>query len=300
MTETPAVGGLAVVRPTPILCAPRSSQGLTLMSDLHLGSSQVDYALIEKELKAAKRNGDRVLLGGDVFDLILPGDLKRYEPAKVHARIRGRNDPVNAAVEWAAELLGPYADLIDMVGLGNHETAAQKKGGVDAVRLLVKELNAVRKPDLRPVAQPGYTAYLDYRLQSSPESRPCARYVVFYTHGAGKIGSAVASLKKLQCLTSAFAADLYWSGHSHARAHCTEVMIHAGRTGRPVAKDVKIVVTGSYMVAYGAQSPASLSRNGPKGNYASEAALAPHGLGGARVVLRFDKAGFPSRVEVIQ
>lgn len=301
MTQLPALGGLPVIRLTPIIAAPRSAQGLRLMSDLHLGSSQTDEGLIEREAKDARRNGDRLLLGGDVFDLILPGDRRRYHPSGVHPSLRGRDDLVNAAVERATEMFRPYADLIDVIAHGNHETATLKRASVDAVRLLVQNLNAVRDPKLRPIAQPGYTAFLEYPLYASAEAaRPVARYVVWLTHGAGKSSSAALALKNLSAKTQSFAADLYWSGHSHARAHSTEVMIHAGRNGRVVAKDVKIVITGSYVVAYGAQSRASTERRGPKGNYASEAALLPHGLGGARVVLRWDRPGFPDRIEVIQ
>ena len=301
MTEAPALGGLPVIRPTPIICAPRSAQGLTLMSDLHIGSSQVYESLILQELKAARRNRDRVLLGGDVFDLILPSDRKRYSPSAVHPRLRGRNDLVNAAVEMGTELLAPYADLIDVVGQGNHETAAIHNGSVDAVRLLVQNLNTVRDKALKPIAQPGYTAFIEYRLFAvEGAARPAGRYVVWFTHGAGKTNKAALALKGLVDKTHVFEADLYWSGHSHARVNCTESKIKCGRNGRPVGRDVKCVITGAYTLAYAAQSQASTDRRGPKSNYASEAAMAPHGLGGARVVLRWDRPGYPDRVEVIQ
>lgn len=298
MPKVPVLGGLVVARPAPIVCAPRSSQGLCLMSDLHGGSSQIDESLILRELKAAKRAGDRVLLGGDIFDLILPSDRRRYVPSKVHASLRGRDDLVNAAVERVFGWLEPYADLIDAVGLGNHETAAIQHASVDAVRLLVDRLNAART-DLTPeVIQMGYTALLNYRLLNDA-GRQVGRYVVYYHHGSGKIASAYGSLKGLLTKAASFQADLYWSGHSHARAACAEVAYRLER-GRLVARDVRCVVTGSYMNPYGEQSAGSSSRRGPKGNYASEAGFSPHGMGGARVVLRWDRPGRPDRVEVIQ
>ena len=304
MHESQATGGLPIIRPTPLNCSPRSAQGLTLMSDLHLGAANVDYSLIGKELKAARRVGDRILLGGDVFDLILPQDTKRFDPEALHPRIRGRSDLQNAAVEWAFELLAPYANLVDAIGIGNHEAAAIRKTSYDAARALVAALNTERNSDLRPIAQLGYTGYLDYRLrpvrEGGSEVRSAGRYVVWYHHGSGRCSTAAAALKNLLTKTGVFAADLYWSGHSHARAHCTEVMIHCGRSGRPVTRDVKCVVTGSYMVPYGHQSQKNMDSRGRKSNYASEMALAPHGLGGARVVLRWDSPGFPSRVEVVQ
>jgi hypothetical protein len=269
------------------------------MSDLHGGSSQVDYALINRELRAARRNGDRVLLGGDVMDLILPQDRRRYSPSAVHPSLRGRDDLVNATVEKMDALLGPYADLIDGVGEGNHETAAKKSSGTDAVRLLVQKLNARRDPALPQIAQLGYAAVISYRLCPSEGARPAARYTVWYHHGAGKVSKAYGALKGLLDKVGSFEADLYWSGHSHARASCSETAYRVER-GRLVARDVRCVVTGGYMVPYGAQGTRSTDERGPKGNYASEGGYSPHGMGGARVVLRWDSPGRPDKIEVHQ
>lgn len=295
----PKTGGLPVIRPAPILYWNQGgTQGLRLMSDLHLGASNVDEGLIVEELRHARKHGDRILLGGDVFDLILPGDRKRYSPEAVAFWARGRSDIQNAAVEHAEDLLSPYADLIDGVGVGNHETAAEKATSYDAVRDLVKALNHKRATSLPRINQLGYTAYVDYRIRSS--LRIVGRYVIWYHHGSGKGGTVAGALNKLVGATASFAADLYWSGHYHARAHCTEVMLHCGRSGRVTSKDVKCVLTGSYMTAYGTQSQGSMERKGRKSNYGSEAALRPHGTGGTRVLLHFDTPGYPSRVEVIQ
>lgn len=111
-------GGMVISRPAFKLTNPAT---FTLMSDLHLGAANINYKLIEKELQTAKEHGDRILLNGDIFDMILVKDAKRFSPDVLHPRLRGRRDLVNAAVEWGAELLGPYADLIDMIGVGNHE-----------------------------------------------------------------------------------------------------------------------------------------------------------------------------------
>jgi hypothetical protein len=298
----PSTGGLAVVRPRPLVCD--QPRGISLLSDLHIGAANTDYGRILAELERADEAGDRILLGGDVFDLILPGDRKRFRPGKLHPRLQGRDDIVNAAVDWAVELLKPYEGLIDAIGVGNHESSTEQHHSLDAVRLLVDRLNAPlagMTPRAVPIAQLGYTGYLDYQIRAAPEARlSSGRYVVWYTHGAGRISSAPKALEKLLGSTRTFAADLYWTGHSHARAHCTEVMIHCDSRGRVVGRDVKCIVTGGYMHAYGGQSQASIKAEGRKSNYAAEGALMPHGLGGARVVLHWEEPGFPSRIEVVQ
>lgn len=292
-------GGLPVVRPTPLIGMPKHSQGLRLISDTHLEAANIDLALLDRELKDARRLKDRILLGGDVLDMILPGDRKRYSPSTISPRLYGRSDMVNAAVELAEEVFGPYADLIDAIGTGNHEASAEHNNSVDVIRMLVQALNRRRDPTMRPIAQLGYTAFIEYQIRPSAEGKNQGRYIVWYHHGSGKANSAPAALNALIKKTNVFAADLYWSGHSHCRAHSTEVMIHV-YGGRPTMRDVKCVVTGSYMVPYAHQSQGSMARQGRKGNYASEGGYSPGGLGGARVVLHWDRPGFPSRVEVVQ
>ena len=114
-------GGLFICRPKPIEYSGTSELGFRLMSDLHIGARNVDYGLIKEELEEAKSLGDRILINGDVFDMILVQDKKRFRQDVLHPRIAGKSDTINAAVEWGAELLSPYADMIDMVGIGNHE-----------------------------------------------------------------------------------------------------------------------------------------------------------------------------------
>lgn len=109
-------------------CQPRPLTGKTgdvvsvwLMSDLHLGASNVDYDRINQELADAKSRNSRILINGDLMDLILPKDHKRYVPDVLLDEIAGRRDVLNASVKFAVKILKPYAHLIDMIGMGNHE-----------------------------------------------------------------------------------------------------------------------------------------------------------------------------------
>lgn len=298
--STLLTGGCPVVRPLPLIISACDTRGITLQTDHHLGAANTDEQLIREELGTAAANGDRVLLGGDLFDLILPTDRKRWTPNANHPRLRGRVDLINEVVEMAEEVFGPYADLIDGVGIGNHETAAERNHHVDAVKLLLKALQLRRSPGLPAIQQLGYTAYIEYGIFTQKGVKK-DRYVVWYTHGSGTDKTAAGALSRLSKQTQAFAADLYWSGHSHARGQASELMYHAGKNGGGlISKDVRVVVTGSYLTAYGDQSQDDMKQNGRKSNYASEMALRPHGPGGARILLHFGEVGFPQKVQVIQ
>ena len=82
-----------------------------------------------------------MLVNGDVFDAICPTD-KRYDASVLHPSLRGKKDLKNAIVAMAVELLHPYRDLIDVIGIGNHEEAWIKWNHSDPVRDLIDRLNA--------------------------------------------------------------------------------------------------------------------------------------------------------------
>lgn len=120
ISEQQSPGGFHVLWPRPL--APEEWPATWwCLSDLHLGSSHTDYGLLQQDLDRCKREGGRVLINGDVFDLILPGDHKRFRQDALHFRLWGCTDLHNKVLDWAVELLEPLAPQIDMIGCGNHE-----------------------------------------------------------------------------------------------------------------------------------------------------------------------------------
>jgi hypothetical protein len=251
----------------------------------------------------AKGRGARVLLGGDLWDGILPGDRKRYDPSVLHPRLQGRADVLNAAQEWAEELLMPYAGIIDGIGVGNHETAVEKHSSYDLCRPLVAALNRRREDMGRrtPVQYLGYTSFIQYPIKGRASAvRNVARYTIWFTHGAGRGGGAGAALSKLGQASTYAAADVYWSGHFHQKAVASKEMRHCDKQRRVIVKQAHCVLTGAYLMSYGTQTQASYAREGRRSNYAADAGMVPGGAGGVRLVLHFDEPGFPSKVEAVQ
>lgn len=281
-------GPLCVCEPARLKAG--AERGVFLLSDLHLGAAACDQRLLEAELAAARKNKDRVCVNGDVFDLILTRDDKRYSPAALHPRLQGRDDLVNAAVDMAYDLLSPYADLLDMVGVGNHETAVEKRGNTDPVALLIRRLDeapVARRAGHR-VRHGGYAGFLRYRFEGGP------RHEIFYWHGSG--GGSFASglsefVKKGRPVEG---ADTVWFGHRHVRTVSQLerwVVGPRGVTHHPQW----LIRTGAYLASHGVQTPEDALARGRRGNYAADALLAPTGRGGVRLVLGPDGS---SRVEV--
>ena len=306
-------GGLVVCRPPPITVR-GDTQGLTLLSDLHLGAANVDYGLIHRELLAAAEHEDRVLINGDVFDAILPRDAKRYSPVALHPRILGSEDLINRLVDWAFELLSPYADRIDLVGVGNHDTAVSKHHSTDPVLLLVRRLNdfLITRGLSHRVWYGGYCGFMDYRFHFTGQKREPIlrrpspptdeqvgrkvsgnrpkkdqrRFVLYYHHGFGKSGSLSGAAGDYQRTTHVEGADAVWLAHQHTRVVSHVRRVHCPARGiHPGLRDVYFLRTGAYFDTYLGQSQGDIAKSGRKYSYAADQGYQPLGNGGLRVVI---------------
>lgn len=304
MAVKPVLGGMVICRPAVLEVPFGGSHGFTLMSDLHIGAPQVDYALIKEELKQARVLGDRVLINGDVFDCISWQDRKRFRPSAIHPRLRGRDDYITAAVDWAVELLGPYADLIDMVGTGNHDDAASRWHNIDPINVLVHELTRLLPKKVRTkhiIHYGGYCGFVDYRFRERPEgSHGGKRWVIYYHHGSGGAAPITKGILDMSRRDIYIEADVIWLGHKHNRFNVSVQRLACPRFGYDiVTRDVRHVMSGSYLRTYVGQTQESMRRHGRRSNYAADMGMAPQGMGGARVEVEHVSDG-PLAVKVIQ
>jgi hypothetical protein len=257
------------IRPRHLPCKPGGSQGFALLSDLHIGAAVTDHEAIVADLELARRHGDRILISGDVFEAITPRDV-RYRPSGIHPRLQGRDDILDAAVEWAEELLSPYADLIDMIGEGNHETKITEKYGCDLNRQLLHRLNQYASHTIRPG---GYQGWVVYRFAGNRRVVKIA-----YWHGSGGGSSRSSCVKALeQMMDVMVGGTIYATGHRHHRLALDYSHVHCLTNGKVETHGVMAVMSGSYMRSYA----------GTTGNYVSDKLLAPGGIGGVRVVATF-------------
>lgn len=294
------LGGLPVIDTVPFRLSGDFPQtiGLQLISDCHIGSSIIDYSRIQWELDQARQHGRRILLGGDIFDCIFPSDRKRYRPESIHPRLRGRSDMADEALQWAAEIFSPYAELIDMIGVGNHEADTLQKHHTDLVARLVEILNEYRDFSTGSrIAQAGWSAFIRYKLENY---RKQPGFLLWYHHRVSNAAYAHRVLRALQERSSSFLADVYWCGHNHVQGSMSEQRL-APVSGGLRSRPVKYVLTGSYFRPYEHQSQESMITTGRKSNYVVEACYPPASLGGAVVNLTWESLSpYPHRVEVTQ
>lgn len=276
MNERPVRGGF--VRVPQLLLSPNDNNvgRLALFSDLHIGSAYTNYRRLRDDLQEAFEDNAYIFLNGDIFDAIATRDVRSC-PTGVHPRISRRRDVIGAALDWAEELLAPYASRIHMVGVGNHEAVVERNGGVDVVMELHQRLG---RDSLYHGHYGGFSGWIDVAMRGQPR-----RYSIYYHHGNGPGGTPRAAMDALlRKATWVREADIIWRGHVHH-----PIILPSASFGPKCKLQTQwLVGTGSYLESMIGQSSAEARANGRQSNYAADAGVGPTAaVGVARVELSF-------------
>lgn len=220
---------------------------ITPLSDLHIESDLFDFEGFEKLIhERSKLPNHRVILLGDVMDLVVPPDLKRWRASVQDRSIVGRDDWLNAAVDLAIERLANNGTRYDLVAPGNHEDAFIKFHGVDVSSMLARELRCARG---------GYSGYVEYviRSKTSGKTGPTRRVPVFrilYHHGAWG-GRVVKGFGGARDWCRAFEGwHCFTFGHNHQTTVNREIHLRPKKGGGIVEFPVYIVCCGAWVHNY--------------------------------------------------
>jgi hypothetical protein len=258
---------------------------LLLMSDMHIGARTCDLARIRSDLDWAKEHNARVLICGDVFDMIIPKDVKRYHPSVITKAVAGIDDLVNAVKDMAVELLGPYAGLVWVIGCGNHESKAIKYHATDIIRLLLEKLEPKAGHE---IYHGGYTGGI---IQPFRKARGGgAHFRIWYHHGWG--GSAPVSLGLIDFNRAAAmvgGADVIWMGHKHTKMAVETHVYEFGLFGAEFNDRTRWYLrTGAYSESWAEFRKVcgkKKHRDYYKADWATEQGFAPQGRGGIRLTI---------------
>lgn len=146
---------------------------ISIFSDLHLDSELCDIKAL-KAIADERRElpNHRAIAIGDLCDLILPPDLRRFRPGLRPDAIAQRDDFLMASIERCIEILRGLGLKWDMIGSGNHEDEALKRHGVNATAIIADALGA---------AYGGYAGVVRYLCRQSTTKVPLT---IAYHHGA--------------------------------------------------------------------------------------------------------------------
>ena len=219
-------------------------QNIFFCSDIHLGHAHTDVIKFIKDMDVAKARDARILMIGDIFDAVFSKD-RRYKGAGVIPEIATSDSQVNAAVDYVYNLLEPYANLIDMISLGNHETAIIKYNEVNPITMLVDKLNANTGSN---IAYGGWAGYILYTLRDEHEH--VGFYRVLYEHGAGGSAPVTKGMIKFNRKKTQWGYDIFATGHDHNRIADSDMRADVTNTGKLKYSETRSIRCGSYLPTY--------------------------------------------------
>jgi hypothetical protein len=251
-----------------------------MCSDLHIGARAFDEDRLKYDLDWAVENEAKIFMNGDIFDLIVPSDRKRYS---VSSDKYAATAQVNCVLEEAYKILEPYFEHIYGIGIGNHESEFIKRHHIDITSILIHEINKKRK-NTTPAVHLGYTGFI--RLNFKHTTGGARRnFDIFYNHGQGgnaEVTRGMIDLNRYQTK----GCDLIWLGHKHKCISAPlDNYIYLSSSNTIISKVKRGLITGCYkkdIVEY------DIAEKGYQPDYSEEKMRTTQNQGGAMLSIKID------------
>jgi hypothetical protein len=241
---------------------------LAMLSDIHWDNPRCDRELLKTNLDYCKEHNIPVMINGDMFCLMQGrGDNRRNKSdiRPEHNNTKYLDSIVETAVEWWT----PYADILTVIGYGNHETGIIKFQETDVLARFVKLMNHENDSN---IYAGGYGGWLvinqgmaaksntdleedisDFKKKDKWGTRLTTK--VRYFHGSGGGGVVTkGALNLTRALEMYEGFDVFTMGHIHENAARNDVRdrIVRGRANyRHEQKQLHLMLTGTYKEEYG-------------------------------------------------
>ena len=221
---------------------------IAMLSDLHWDNPKCDRDLLKKHLDYCKEHNIPVMINGDFFCLMQGrGDNRRNKSdiRPEHNNAKYLDSVVTTAVEWFT----PYADILTVIGYGNHETGIIKWQETDILQRFVDLLNLKCNSN---VQTGGYGGWLIVKMIDSTK---ILSVKIKYFHGSGGGGVVTkGALNLTRALEMYEGCDVYTMGHIHensARNDLRDTLSHNAYKGYYVShKPIHLMITGTYKEEY--------------------------------------------------
>jgi hypothetical protein len=186
-------------------------QRIALLSDIHWDNPHCRRDVLKADLEKARQENARVAINGDFF-CFMQG---RYDPRRAKSDIRPEhnvNNYIDAVIEDAVEWWLPYADMIDFIGLGNHETSIKRHLETDPLRRFIDMLNFRAKSEVKMGGYGGWYV-ISFKMRGSTSQ---TSYKINYFHGFGGGGPVTkGTIQDNRRSVQIDGADCVWMGHVH-------------------------------------------------------------------------------------
>jgi hypothetical protein len=229
------------------IIVPTDDFQIAMLSDIHWDNPKCDWDVLRSHLDYFKKNNIPVMVNGDFFCLMQGrGDNRRNKSdiRPEHNNFRYLDSIVETAVEWWT----PYADILTVIGYGNHETGVIKWQETDILQRFVDLLNLKCGTN---VQVGGYGGWLVFKIGT----RNMLPYKVKYFHGSGGGGIVTkGAINLTRALELYEDFDVFTMGHIHENASRNDVrdMIqHNPSLGYQVKqRQIHLMLTGTYKEEY--------------------------------------------------
>jgi len=186
-------------------------QYVLLQSDEHWDNPKCDRALYRKHLLEAQERRAPVIKYGDFF-CAMQG---KYDPRSSKQDLRPEHQKTNyldSLVETAAEEHVEFADILAVIGPGNHETSILKRHETHLTERLVEALRA-RAPGT-PLRCTGFSGWVIFQFTIGGTQKQI--FKLWFHHGYGGGGpvtkGVIQTNRRAVYVTD---ADVVATGHTH-------------------------------------------------------------------------------------
>ena len=220
---------------------------IAMLSDIHWDNPKCDWDVLKSHLDYFKKNNIPVMINGDFFCLMQGrGDNRRNKSdiRPEHNNFRYLDSIVETAVEWWT----PYAEILTVIGYGNHETGVIKWQETDILQRFVDLLNLKCGTN---VQVGGYGGWLVFKVGT----RNLVTYKVKYFHGSGGGGIVTKGAINLTIALELYEDfDVFTMGHIHENASRNDVrdmIYHHPTKGYTIKhRQIHLMLTGTYKEEY--------------------------------------------------
>jgi UDP-2,3-diacylglucosamine pyrophosphatase LpxH len=220
-----------------------------MLSDIHWDNPKCDWDLLKRDLDYCKANDIPVMVNGDFFCLMQGKGDRRGNKSDIRPE-HNNSKYLDSIVETAVQFFTPYADILTVIGYGNHETAIIKWQETDILQRFVDLLNYKCGTQIQTG---GYGGWIIVRQELGFGSE--SSFKIKYFHGSGGGGVVTkGALNLTRALEMYEDFDVFSMGHIHenaARNDARDTVNYSPKIGyRHEQKQIHMMLTGTYKEEY--------------------------------------------------
>ena len=228
-----------------------SSFRMGMFSDIHWDNPKCDWNLLKRDLDYCLKNEIPIMFNGDTFCLMQGA----YDPRKMKGDIRPEHNNAryfDSIIETAVDFFLPYANLLTVVGYGNHETSIIKRQETDVIQRFVTLLNYKAGSN---VMTGGYGGWLIVNQLVKAKSNITQATKIKYFHGSGGGGLVTkGALNLTRAMEMYEGYDVFTMGHIHENSARNDVRdsinFHPSKGYYFNHKQIHSMITGTYKEEY--------------------------------------------------